>query len=133
MFGKKDGRDGIAMEKIDTIIGKETEFKGVLNSSGVLRIDGKVEGEIHHKGDLIVGETGTVVATVIHARHISIAGQVKGNVEAEGKLELVTTGRLYGDIKVAGLIIGEGAVFRGNSEMKTGEEKPALKPKPSPV
>ncbi len=132
MLGKKDGRD-ISLEKIDTIVGKETEFKGVLNSSGVLRIDGKVEGEIHHRGDLVVGETGVIVATIIQARHISIAGQVKGNVEAEGKLELVTTGRLYGDIKVAGLIIGEGAVFRGNSEMKTGDEKSTLKPKPSPA
>ena len=132
MFGKRDGRD-INMEKIDTIVGKDTEFKGVLNASGVLRIDGKVEGEIHHRGDLIVGETGVVVASIIRARHISIAGQVKGNIEAEGKLELVASGRLYGDIKVAGLIIGEGAIFRGNSEMKVGDEKPTLKPKPSTV
>ncbi|MHB8756612.1 MAG: bactofilin family protein [Bacillota bacterium] len=132
MLGKKDGRD-LNLEKIDTIVGKDTEFKGVLNSAGVLRIDGKVEGEIHHRGDLVIGETGVIVATIIQARHISIAGQVKGNVEADGKLELVTSGRLYGDIKVAGLIIGEGAVFRGNSEMKTGDEKSTPKPKPSPA
>lgn len=129
MFAKRD-RDGMPVEpdKIETIIGKETEFKGTLNSSGAIRIDGRVEGEIHHRGDLVVGEGGIVWAH-IKARNVTIAGEVKGNIEAEGRLEIVTTGKLFGDIKVENLIIGDGAVFRGMSEMKTGDDK-AQPPKP---
>lgn len=122
----------IETDKIDTIVGKDTEFKGTITSTGVIRIDGRVDGEIHHKGDLIVGEGG-VVAAHIKARNVTIAGEVKGNVEAEGKLELVPAGKLYGDIKVESLIIGNGAIFRGLSEMKgdgknEAPAKPRLKP-----
>ena len=123
MFGKREGGTGAVGDKVETIIGQETTIQGSIHSSGVLRIDGKVEGDIHHRGDLIIGETGEVTAKVIEARHVSIAGTVRSSVVTEGKLELVPSGRLYGDIKVAGLIIGEGAIFRGNSEMKSPDEK----------
>lgn len=130
MLTKRDrgGAPAIETDRIDTIIGKDTEFKGIINSSGVIRIDGRVEGEIHHKGDLVVGEGG-VVAAHVKARNITIAGEVKGNVEAEGKLELIPSGKLYGDIKVESLIIGNGAVFRGLSEMK-GDAKSETAAKP---
>lgn len=128
MFKKVAG-GGPSYEKVDTIIGKGTEFKGTLSSSGVLRIDGRFEGEILHRGDLVIGETGLVTAN-IKARHVTIAGEVRGNVEAEGKLELVTSGRLFGDIKVAALVIGDGAVFRGASEMRQPEKQPQPAPAP---
>lgn len=133
MLAKRD-RNGLSVEadKIDTIIGKETEIKGTINSSGAIRIDGRVEGEIHHRGDLVVGEGGIVWAH-IKARNVTIAGEVKGNVEAEGRLEIVATGRLFGDIKVENLVIGDGAIFRGMSEMKSGDDKGAPpKPRPKP-
>jgi len=133
VLAKRD-RNGLSVEadKIDTIIGKETEIKGTINSSGAIRIDGRVEGEIHHRGDLVVGEGGVVWAH-IKARNVTIAGEVKGNVEAEGRLEIVATGRLFGDIKVENLVIGDGAIFRGMSEMKTPDDKNAApKPRPKP-
>lgn len=128
MFKKGTG-GGPSLDKVDTIIGKGTEFKGTLSSSGVIRVDGRFEGEILHRGDLVVGETGFVTAN-IKARHVTIAGEVRGNVEAEGKLELITSGRLFGDIKVAALVIGDGAVFRGSSEMRQPEKVAAPTPAP---
>jgi cytoskeletal protein CcmA (bactofilin family) len=110
--------------KIDTIVGRETEFKGTLTSSGIIRIDGKVDGEIIHQGDIAVGESGSVTAD-IKARNITVAGTVSGNVDASGKLELLSSARLCGDISVATLVIGEGAVFKGSSEMKANEKTTA--------
>lgn len=109
---------------MDTVIGKETEIKGTLTSSGVIRIDGKVEGEVTHKGDVIIGETGHVAAN-ISARNVAVGGSVQGNIEAAGKLELLPTARVAGDVKVGSLVISEGAVFRGRSEMPAPEERPA--------
>jgi cytoskeletal protein CcmA (bactofilin family) len=109
--------------KLDTIVGRETEFKGVLTSSGIIRIDGRVEGEVIHKGDIAIGETGTVNAS-IKARNVTIAGTVTGNVDAAGRLELLPTARLFGDITVSALVISEGAVFRGGSEMKAQDKPP---------
>lgn len=109
---------------MDTVIGKETEVKGSISSTGVIRIDGKVEGEVTHKGDVIIGETGQIAAN-ISARNIAVAGAINGNIEASGKLELLPSARVVGDIKVGSLIISEGAIFRGRSEMIASEERPA--------
>ena len=103
--------------KVDTIIGRETELKGTLTSSGLIRIDGKVDGEIVHSGDIAVGETGQLTAN-IKARNITVAGTINGNIQATGRLELLPTARVFGDIVVASLVIGDGAVFQGSSAMK---------------
>ncbi|MDI3533955.1 MAG: hypothetical protein PWQ82_320 [Thermosediminibacterales bacterium] len=118
MFGKKNGTapPAVNTDKVDTVIGKGTEIKGTLNGTGVLRIDGKVEGEININGDLVIGETGKVMAD-INARHVTAAGEITGNISAEGKLEIISTGKVYGDINVMHLVINDGAVFEGKCEM----------------
>ncbi len=107
-------------DKIDTIIGKECSFSGKINGKGLIRIDGTVEGEVTNKGDLIIGESGKVEAE-IKARHITIAGQYAGLLEAEGKLELKKTASAIGTFKANDLMIEEGAVISGNMEMKLKE------------
>lgn len=116
--------------KVDTIVGPEAHFKGTINSSGIIRIEGKVDGEINHQGDIAIGETGNVTADV-KARNITIAGTVSGNVDASGRLELLSTARLVGDITVATLVIGEGAVFKGSSEVKSADKAGATAQKPA--
>ncbi len=115
MFGKKEPV-AINMDKIDTIIGRETEIKGTISAKGVIRIDGRAEGQVLVSGDILVGETAFLLAEV-KARHITVAGEIRGNVAAEGKLEILSSGKVYGDIQVANLVIGEGAVFKGKCEM----------------
>lgn len=116
----KRTQENVATRRIDTVIGKDTTVKGRIDAEGSLRIDGKYEGEIVTAGDLVVGETGMVSAN-IEAKNISIAGEVRGNVVARGKLELIPTGRLYGDVKMAVLVVEDGAVFHGQCEMFSPE------------
>ncbi|MEW6724976.1 MAG: polymer-forming cytoskeletal protein [Bacillota bacterium] len=104
------------MDRIDSIVGKGTHVNGTVVSSGSLRVDGKVEGEIKHEGDLLVGEGG-VVAANIKANNVTIAGEVIGNIEAGGKLEITSKGRVVGDISAKSLVLSEGAVFKGTSRM----------------
>ncbi|NPV53117.1 MAG: polymer-forming cytoskeletal protein [Firmicutes bacterium] len=110
---------------VDTVVGKDTEFEGKLVASGAVRIDGRLRGEIDTTGDLIIGEGG-MVAAAVRAKNVVIAGHVEGNVVADGRLEIVPSGRLYGDVKVATLVIEDGAIFRGACEMTrpdSGEPK----------
>lgn len=113
MLGRKDSGPS---DKMDTIVGKDTEIKGTIIANSGLRIDGKMEGEIHNKGDVVVGK-GARVRASIKARHLTLAGDVEGNVDLSGKLEIESTGRLKGDIKVASLIIADGGFFDGSSKM----------------
>lgn len=116
-MNRKGGKEIIDPDKLDTIIGKDTEIKGVFNSTGTLRIDGRVEGQIQHRGDLIIGETAVVTAEIVQARNISIAGQVKSQIIAENRLELVPSAQVEGDIKAAVLVVAEGASLKGKCEM----------------
>ncbi|MCW2278265.1 bactofilin family protein [Heliophilum fasciatum] len=117
MFGRsKSAKDskGI-MEPVSTVIGKESNFIGTLRAAGSVRIDGQFSGEILGSSDVIVGETGRVEAT-IDGRNILIAGTVQGNIEATGRLEISSTGKLFGDLTAAALVIDEGALFHGTSK-----------------
>jgi cytoskeletal protein CcmA (bactofilin family) len=110
-----------ATPKSETILGREVQLRGNLVSSGILRIEGKVEGEIAHDGDVIIGETGAVTAK-IRATRVAIGGAVTGNVEAEGRVELLPTAKVRGDIKAGELIVAEGAMLNGTVDMKANEK-----------
>ena len=115
MFGNKQ-QD--SLEKMDTVIGKGAFFKGDLKVEGTLRVDGKVEGMIDSQCDVVVGETGIVVAG-IKARNLLVAGAVSGDVVVAGKLEIATSGKLEGNIATASLIIDDGALYKGACQMTT--------------
>ena len=106
-------KDGFNTRKVDTLIGKECSFKGNIEApGGAVRIDGFFEGELHIGGDLIVGESGNVTGSIV-AKNITIAGQVKGSIEARGKLELGPTAKVLADAKMVILVVEDGAFLQG--------------------
>ena len=111
-----------SIEKITTILGKETNFSGTMKYSSSLKIDGRFQGKIISPGFLYV-EKGAVVNADINVGSVVIGGYVKGNVEAKENLELLTTGQLYGDIRTAKLKIADGVVFEGKCEMIRVDEE----------
>lgn len=114
MFGNvKKGPD---LGQVETIIGQNTQFTGNIIAKGSVRIDGELEGELSVEGDVVIGEAGKVKANM-KARSAVIAGIQHGNLEVAGKLEILSTGKLYGDVKVGNLSIIEGAVFKGTCAM----------------
>ena len=119
MFGNK--KELAMSDQMETLIGPTTSIKGSLISSGALRIDGQFEGELATTADIIVGEAGRITANV-GAKNAIVAGTVTGNMDIGNKLELMATAKIIGDIKVGSLIIGEGAVFKGNCEMRQPSE-----------
>jgi cytoskeletal protein CcmA (bactofilin family) len=101
---------------ITTVFSKDTEFFGGLSFKKSLQINGYFEGEIVSGGFLVVGE-GAVVKANIKAKTVILMGTVYGNIEAASRLEIHTTGKLYGNIRTAKLQIADGVVFEGTCEM----------------
>lgn len=108
-------KDSINPDKVDTIIGQHTHVEGTVRGKGCIRIEGVVTGTIDYQGDVVVGETASVEATIT-GRNITIAGKVQGNVHASGKMELVAGGKLIGDSEHGQLVVAPGALFRGESK-----------------
>lgn len=99
----------------DTVIGSNTQFEGKFVSSGNVRMDGKFSGSLEVSGNILVGESASVEAD-INARNVSIAGSVRGNVTGN-KVQLLRTGRIWGDISASALTTEEGAFIDGKITM----------------
>lgn len=102
--------------KINGIIGKGVSLVGKLSFDGILRIDGKFQGEIDAAGTLVVGEDA-VLESMIRVGTALISGEVRGIVEAANKVEILSQGRMFGDVRTPAIVIYKGAVFEGNCEM----------------
>jgi cytoskeletal protein CcmA (bactofilin family) len=108
--------DGIEAE---TLIGERTNFEGTLKTEGPVRLLGSIQGEIESKSTIYVEEKAHVTARLTGA-HVTVAGQVDGQIYCEGRVEIRPTGRVTGEINAGALIVQEGAYFDGNSKMATG-------------
>ncbi len=111
-----DVLDSPASDRIENVIGPTATFIGELKCDGGVRVDGVFQGSLETMGNVIIGETAKVVADIV-GRNVSISGAVKGDIIASGRLEILSTGLLWGDIQVASFLIDEGGVFSGRSEM----------------
>ena len=120
MFGKEK-TEKIDTMKIDTIIGHNVCLEGTLTSKETLRIDGKVKGKIECDGSILIGTEGRVEAEVI-ADNVYIAGELRGNVTANNYLEINESGKVFGDITTAKLVVDQGVVFEGRCHMISKNE-----------
>src|SRR5438105_7451035 len=77
-------------------------------------------GEVCSDGGLSVGGHGRVRGSVT-GRNVVVGGSIQGNVSTSGRLEILATGKVFGDIVVGSLIIDEGGILRGKSAVH-GEE-----------
>lgn len=116
-FSKKQGPP---LHKIETVIGSNTSFNGHLKCDGHVRIDGVCEGGVIETiGNVVVAPNARVAAKII-ADHVSVAGEVTGAIHARGRLEILNTGRVSGDVRVANFYKDEAAVLSGRLIMGEG-------------
>ncbi len=106
------------IDKIETVIGPNTSFKGHLICDGSIRIDGTCEeGIIETVGNIVIGPQAKVAANLI-AENVSVSGAVTGSIKAVGRLEILATGKVWGDVDVGSFLLDEEGYFRGNLAMK---------------
>ena len=99
----------------ETVLGANSTLEGVLRSNANVRLDGAFTGTLEITGNVLVGETAKINAD-INAKNISIAGAVRGNVSGK-KVQLLRTGRIWGDIRATALTTEEGAFIDGKITM----------------
>lgn len=104
-------------ERVTSVLGPGIIWKGNLSGSGGVRIEGAFEGDIALRGLLVVGATGRVTCPHLRANVVIIAGAVRGDITAE-KVEIRSTGRVWGDVVTAAFATEEGAFLRGQIRME---------------
>lgn len=105
---------------LNGFLDRGSSFKGELEFEDTMRIDGKFNGRIRSKNELIVGESAHIEGE-IHVGRIAISGTVVGKITADQRVEIHRNGKVYSDVDTPALVIEEGAIFQGNCVM--GDKK----------
>ena len=129
MFRKSSSSSKVKIEppaagKIETVIGPTASFRGTIQTDGSIRIDGIFEGSIETAGNLVIGEQAKIMAG-ISAHNVSVAGVVKGDVDAN-RVEVLETGHIWGDLTVNSFTLDDGGFLSGQVHMQTDLSPPML-------
>jgi cytoskeletal protein CcmA (bactofilin family) len=112
-----------------TVIGPKAKFEGTLTSEGDLRLDGLFTGSVSARGQVTIGESGSLKGGLIGGV-VRVAGMVRGNITAH-KVAILKTGRVYGDLLVEALITEEGGFIQGQIRMEESVDLSEHFPEPS--
>ena len=104
-------------------VGKGMLIKGQIRSGEHIHVDGEIEGTVQLPGfDLMVTTPGKIQGNV-NAREVDSAGTIEGNVDATKKITIRKGGRLLGDLRTPGIVIEDGAYFKGKIEIVSNREE----------
>jgi len=120
MFRRTDDRttqQASLPERVDSILGSGLTLQGQLSGTGGVRIDGAFDGEIALRGIVVIGETGRVTCERLRASTLIISGSLKGDVLAQ-RVEITSSGRVWGDVTTSAFSTQEGAFLRGKITME---------------
>jgi cytoskeletal protein CcmA (bactofilin family) len=120
MFGKDEtgskGNSRPGGEATLSIISAGTVVSGDIECSGVLKVEGRVNGSVRRARQLMLAKEGAISGDVT-ASEVVVGGVIDGNVTAAERLELQTTAVVNGDIATKSIVVMEGARINGGVKM----------------
>jgi cytoskeletal protein CcmA (bactofilin family) len=127
MFGKKEiVNNSFSMQAINNI-GNGTLIEGNIKTDGDIRIDGKINGNIHITGRLVLGVTSQINGD-ISCLDGSIDGFVRGNIQVKEILKISKTANIDGNIQTGKLIVEEGAIIQAKISMAGVQKQVQITP-----
>ena len=99
-----------------SVIASGMKIVGDIESTGVVKIEGTVEGSVRGARQLLLGRQGTVHGD-IRAHEVVIGGTVIGTIVADERVEIQGTSSVQGDIHTKSIVVLEGGVINGTVRM----------------
>lgn len=114
---------------METVIGATVKVDGNFVGAGDVVVEGHVAGTLKTSKNLRIGEQSVVKAD-IEAANIIIAGEVRGHVSCRGRVEVLASGKVFGNVDTQTIAVAHGAVLHGKVSM-AGHEPTETKPEKS--
>jgi cytoskeletal protein CcmA (bactofilin family) len=111
-------------ETLNGFVDSGCTLRGELEFSNSFRVDGRIEGTIRSRSELMVGEDGSVDGEIDVARCL-VGGQVRGTIKASEKLVLLASAKVWAEIHAPAVVMEDGAFLEGKVNMETGPKTPA--------
>ena len=121
VFGRE--KRPVPVDRVEVHVGPTANMHGDLVCDGIVKIDGVYRGSIKTVSNVIIGEKGRVDAQ-IEAQNVSVSGQAKGSILANGRLEILSTGRVWADVTVSSFLLDDGGKLHGALKMIGTEPEP---------
>lgn len=110
--GPTPPRSEAASTPAETFLGEASVLSGDLRFADDVRIEGRIEGQIRGSKSVVVAAPAEVDAT-IEAESVEIHGRVVGDLHVRRQTTLHKSASVEGEIRTAGIVVEEGARFRG--------------------
>jgi cytoskeletal protein CcmA (bactofilin family) len=132
VFGRE--KRPVPLDRIEVTVGPTANINGDLECDGIVKIDGVYQGSIKTVSNVIISEKGRVDAH-IEAQNVSVSGQAKGSIVAKGRLEILSSGRVWADVTVTSFLLDDGGKLHGGLKMfGAGPEPESFQvPPPAPA
>jgi cytoskeletal protein CcmA (bactofilin family) len=103
-------------ESMLTIIAAGTTIAGDIDCTGVLKVEGTIEGSVRQARQVLLAREGAIHGDVT-AQEVVVGGVIDGNVQAGDRLELQSSAVINGDIATKSIVVMEGARINGGVKM----------------
>jgi len=109
-------------ETLNGFVDSGCTIRGELEFTTSFRIDGRIEGTIRSKAELVVGEGGVVEGEIDVARCL-VGGEVRGTIRASEQVLLHASAKVWADVHTPALVMEDGAFLEGSVSMESQEVK----------
>lgn len=105
-----------------TLINDGCKITGEITGSGDFIVHGEISGDCDIAGTISLADGGFWQGS-IRADNVVVAGQIEGDINANGKVEITTTAKIAGTVTGEAIAVAEGAVVEGVMKT-TGKTEP---------
>ena len=115
-----------------SVIAPGMKVVGDLETSGILKIDGTVQGSIRGARQVMLGRSGVIQGDV-QAEEVVLGGRVVGTVTATERVEIQSNSVIEGDVHTRSIVVFEGGLLNGNVRMDMAGAKGATSTPVTPL
>ena len=99
-----------------SVIGAGMRIVGNVESNGVVKVEGTIEGAVRGARQGLLGKSGVILGD-IHAADAVLGGKVVGSIVATERVELQATASIEGDVNTRSIVVFEGGQINGTVRM----------------
>lgn len=99
-----------------SIIAAGMTVRGDIESNGIVKVEGAVDGHVHARHQVLVARGG-IVHGDIEAREAIVGGMVNGSIRVAERVEVQSGATVVGDITTRRIAVAEGGMLNGQIRM----------------
>jgi len=115
-----------------SVIAPGMKVVGDVETTGILKIEGTVQGSIRGARQVMVGRSGVIQGDV-QAEEVILGGRVVGTVTATERVEIQSNSVIEGDVHTRSIVVFEGGLLNGNVRMDMAGAKGATSTQITPL